>query len=376
MNDYVIKGDEALDCLQDTLANMHEKYRKFKVRTNFSLNSRSYNSVSSSNPLLPQKFFKGYVGVKRLFDNARVFDDDNYVRSQDLVYCMHDIFHEERHIYQKAVLYQDKNASQEVVDMAKCDVISGILPEYEKYIYRQKPSEIDAERYGWQKAVEYFDTHFLDENGHPLIDAREEMMNELFDINRSPLRRWFGNEYAGDYESAIDSLNESNDAYKYSISNFFDRPWKKNSETYKQLVIANGGLYAYSYLNAKMPDDARQVLYEFAVDTGNVSILAFPCLKQSIHDVKSGKRIVVPQMSKLEQAKYNSFNLFNPANAENLRFQDVYNRTYDVSSDCVQSRYRSPVKQQSSRETSLNRLIHKIDYSDDLESNHEHDGLS
>lgn len=114
------------------------------------------------------------------------------------------------------------------------------------------------------------------------------MMDELSDISCNSLREWFGNEYAGDYESAMDSLNESNDVYKYSISNFFDRPWKKNSETYKQLVTANRGLYAYSYLNAKTPDDARQVLYEFAVDIGNVSTLAFPCLKQSIHDAKSG----------------------------------------------------------------------------------------
>ena len=294
------------------------------------------------------------------------------VRSQDFVYCVHDIFHEERHVYQRAVLYKDKNASQEVVDMAKCDVVSSILPEYEKYIYRQKPSEIDAEQYGWQKAVEYFDTHFLDENGHPLIDAREEMMDELFDISCNPSREWFGNEYAGDYESAMDSLNESNDVYKYSISNFFDKPWKKNSETYKQLITANRGLYAYSYLNAKTPDDARQVLYEFAVDTGNVSTLAFPCLKQSIHDVKSvksNKRIVVPAMSRVERLKLNL------VNAKNLRFQDVYNHMSDVPSSRVQPDHHLPVKQQLSREASLDRLVRNIDYSD-ISSDHEHNGLS
>lgn len=375
MNDYVIKGDEALDCLQDVLLDMREKYRKFKVRTNFSLNSRSYDSVSSSNPLIPQKFFKGYVGVKRLFDNAKVFDDDNYVRSQDLVYCMHDIFHEERHIYQKAVLYQDKNASQEVVDMAKCDVVSGMLPEYEKYIYRQKPSEIDADSYGWQKTIEYFDTHFLDENGYPLIDAREEMMNELFDIRCDSSREWFGNEYAGSYESAMESLEEAKDIYRNSIADFFARPWQKNSETYKQLVTANRGLYAYSYVNAKTPEEARQVLYEFAVDTGQFSTIAFPCLKKSVSDVTSGKRVVVPAMSRAERWKYNPLNLLNPARAENLRFQDVYNRMSDVSSRTTSN--CSPVKKSLSREESLNRLVRKIDCSDsqsDYDCNH--DGFS
>lgn len=210
---------------------------------------------------------------------------------------------------------------------------------------------------------------FLDRNGHPLIDARKEMMDELFDISCNSSREWFGNEYAGDYESAMDSLNESNDAYKYSISNFFDRPWQKNSEAYKQLITANRGLYAYSYLNAKTPDDARQVLYEFAVDTGNVSTLAFPCLKQSIHDVKSGKRIVVPAMSRVERWKLNL------ASAENLRFQDVYNHMSDVPSSRVQPDHHPPVKQQLSREASLDRLVRNIDYSD-ISSDHEHNGLS
>lgn len=150
---------------------------------------------------------------------------------------------------------------------------------------------------------------------------------------------------------------------------FFDRPWQKNSETYKQLVIANRGLYAYSYLNAKTPDGARQVLYEFAVDIGNVSTLAFPCLKQSIHDVKSGKRIVVPAISRVERWKLNL------ASAENLRFQDVYNHMSDVPSSRVQPSQHPSVKQQSSREASLNRLVRNIDCSD-TQSEHEHNGLS
>ena len=363
---YVIDTNIAISHMNDELDCIIGKYKKYGVNVNGSLDGKILNSVTRSNAVLPVKYVEMTVAAKRLFDNVQY----DCVRSQDLVYCVHDIFHEERHVYQKSVLYKNKNASQEVVDMAKCDVVSGLLPEYEKYIYCQKPSEIDAERYGWQKAVEYFDTHFLDRNGHPLIDARKEMMDELFDISCNSSREWFGNEYAGDYESAMDSLNESNDAYKYSISNFFDRPWQKNSEAYKQLITANRGLYAYSYLNAKTPDDARQVLYEFAVDTGNVSTLAFPCLKQSIHDAKSGKRIVVPAMSRVERLKLNL------SRAENLRFQDVYNHMSDVPSSRVQPSQRPSVKHQSSREVSLDRLMHKIDYSDDLESNYEHDGLS
>ena len=364
---YIINTNIAISHMNDELDCIIDKYKKYGVNVNSSLDGKILNSVTRSNAVLPVKYVEMVVAAKRLFDNVQY----DCVRSQDLVYCMHDIFHEERHVYQKAVLYKNKNASQDIVDMAKCDVVSGLLPEYEKYIYRQKPSEIDAERYGWQKAVEYFDTHFLDRNGYPLIDARKEMMDELFDISCNPSREWFGNEYAGDYKSAMNSLNESNDAYKYSIPNFFDRPWKKNSETYKQLITANRGLYAYSYLNAKIPDDARQVLYEFAVDTGNVSTLAFPCLKQSIHDVNSGERIVVPAMSRVERWKLNL------ARAENLCFQDVYNHMSDVPSSRVPPSQRSSVKQQSSREASLDRLVRNIDCSD-TQSDHdyENNGLS
>lgn len=122
-------------------------------------------------------------------------------------------------------------------------------------------------------------------------------------------------------------------------------------------------------MNAKTSDDARQVLYEFDVDTGNVSTLAFPCLKQSIHDVKSGKRIVVPAMSRVERWKLNL------ASAEDLRFQDVYNHMSDVPLSRVQPDHHPPVKQQLSREASLDRLVRNIDYSD-ISSDHEHNGLS
>ena len=372
-NMYIIDTNTAISHMYDAIKNMMSEYGKKGINIDGHIDGYASDSVTRSNLFLPVKYLDVTVAAKRLFDNVQY----DCVRSQDLVYCMHDIFHEERHVYQKSVLYKDKNASQKVVDMAKCDIVSGILPEYERYVYHQKPSEIDADSYGWQKAIEYFDTHFLDRNGHPLIDARKEMMDELFDMSCNSSYEWFGNKYAGSYKSAMESLEEARDVYKNSAADFFARPWQKNSETYKRLVTANRGLYAYSYVNAKTPEEAHQVLYEFAVDTGNVSTLAFPCLKKSVADVKSGKRIVVPAMSRLEQAKYNPLNLVNLARAENLRHQDVYNRMSDVPSRATSQ--RSSVNPQPSREASLNRLMRNIDYPDtqsDHDHDHEHNGLS
>ena len=365
LNSYVVSLNDAINCLNGFVSDMHSEYKKKGVNVQLGYDEERGGAVTSSNPILPVKNVSISVGAKSMFDNAK----NGYVRSQDLVYIVSTVFHEERHLQQRAILYQDKNASQDIVDMAKCDVISGTFPEYEKLIYFFKPSEVDAEEVAWKKCVQYFDTHFLDENNKPMIDSRKELVDQLWEFNCQH-KQWYGMISSGSYESAIKSLEENREYYKYADVDIFT-VWHKNSERYKQLVKANHGLYAHSYVNAKTPEEARQVLYEFAVDMGEFSTIAFPCLKKSVDDVKSGKRIVVPAMSRVERLKLNL------SRAENLRFQDVYNHMSDVPSSRVQPSQRPSVKQQSSREASLNRLVRNIDYPDtQSDHDHEHNELS
>lgn len=370
-NKYILKVDDVIEIFNELSQSILNKYKQNGVKVNFGYDLCQLSSATISNPMIPLKQIDVSVGIKRLDDNAY----DDYICSQDLVYCLHDAFHEERHVYQRAVLYQDKDANQNVVDMAKCDIVSGVLKEYEKIVYHHKPSEVDAELYGWQKTIDYFDTHFLDKNGHPLIDARAEMLDELHDIEYDRNRSWSGDTWASSYENAIKSLEENMDYYKNTTFDLF-KPRQKITEYYKQFIQANYGRFAHAYANAKTPVDAKQVLFEFAYDIGEVSTLAFPCLKESVEEVKSGQRRVVPKMPIYESMRYKGINLLNSAfKNKDLRFQDVENRMYDEQSAHVHSSNRSFIQQQSSRDVSLDRLVRNINYSD-TQSEYEHNGLS
>lgn len=372
---YILDKDNAWKCLDDALSDMQLKYKKMGVIVNTQFDDTMCGSSTGSNPSLPQKMFDVSIGVGRYLRNILTIDGCSYVRSQDLVYSLHDIFHEERHVYQRAMLYQDENANQNVVEMAKCDIVSGVLKEYEKITYHHKPSEVDAELYSWQKTIDYFDTHFLDRNGHPLIDARAEMLDELHDIEYDRNRSWSGDTWTSSYENAIKSLEENMDYYKNTTFDLF-KPRRKITEHYKQFIQANYGRFAYAYANAKTPADAKQVLFEFAYDIGEVSTLAFPCLKESVEEVKSGQRRVVSKMPIYESMRYKGINLLNSAfKNKDLCFQDVESRMYDKQPTQVHSSNRPYVQQQLSRDTSLDRLVHNIDCSD-MQSEHEHNGLS
>lgn len=130
-NSYAISLRDAIICLNGFASDMHSEYKKKGVNVQLGFDEERGGAVASSNPILPVKNVSINVGVKSMFDNIK----NGYVRSQDLVYTVSTIFHEERHLQQKAFMYQDKNASQDIVDMAKCDVISGTFPEYERLIY-------------------------------------------------------------------------------------------------------------------------------------------------------------------------------------------------------------------------------------------------
>lgn len=372
-NKYILKVNDVIEIFNELSQAIPNKYKQHGVKVNFGYDLCHLFSVTTSNPMVPLKQIDVSVGIKRLDDNAY----DDYICSQDLVYSLHDIFHEERHVYQRAVLYQDENANQNVVEMAKCDIVSGVLKEYEKVVYHHKPSEVDAELYGWQKTIDYFDTHFLDKNGHPLIDARAEMLDELHDIEYDRNRSWSGDTWASSYENAIKSLEENMDYYKNTTFDLF-KPRQKITEHYKQFIQANYGRFAHAYANAKTPVDAKQVLFEFAYDIGEVSTLAFPCLKESVKEARSRQRRVVPKMPIYERVKYKSINPFNPAVKDNnLRFQDAESRMYDKQPTQVHSSNRPSVSQQLSRESSLDRLVRNIDCSDtQSEHDNKHNGLS
>lgn len=314
-NDYVVTLSDAVECLNGLSSNIKQDYKKNGIKVVLGYDDGSNDSDTVSNTILPVKYVSINVGVKDMIDNVK----DGRVKSSNFAYVVSTVFHEERHAYQRAFLYNDKNASQHIVDMAQCDIIGAVIPEYANLLYYDKPSEVDAELEGWKKCVKFFDTHFLDESGKPIIDARKELVNELHALQNEGKFNWFGGTTNVDsYDTAIRLLEDNKNTYKkYSVNLFADQ-WIKNSKRFKQLESVAGGRYADAYLNAATPDEARRVLYEFAVDTGEVSTLGFPCLQDSKKEVKSGKRVVTPGMAITERIRYNALN---PANQSGNDFQ-------------------------------------------------------
>ena len=312
--DYVITNEDAIECLNGLSSNIKQYYKDNGINIRFGYNNRLYSSSTLSNMMSPVKEIQVSVSIKRLLENAK----DGYVKSSDFAYTVSTVFHEERHAYQRAFLYNDKNASQHIVDMAQCDVIGAVIPEYANLLYYDKPSEVDAELEGWKKCVEFFDTHFLDENGKPIIDARKELVNELHEFRNEGDFDWYGDINVDSYDAAIQSLEYNKNSYKRLSVNLFADQWIKNSKRFKQLESVADGRYADAYLNAATPDEARRVLYEFAVDVGEVSTFGFPCLKNSKKDVKSGERVVTPRMNISERIRCNALN---PTNQSGNDFQ-------------------------------------------------------
>lgn len=314
-NDYVVTLGDAVECLNGLSSNIKQDYKRNGINIAFGYDEDSNSSSTLCNTVLPVKYVYMNVGVKYMIDNIK----DGYVKSSDFAYVVSTVFHEERHVYQRVFLYNDKNASQRTVDMAQCDVIGAVIPEYTDLLYYNKPSEVDAELEGWKKCVEFFDTHFLDENGKPMIEAREELVNALHEFRDEGSFAWFGGTTNVDsYDTAIRLLEDNKNTYKkYSVNLFADQ-WIKNSKRFKQLESVAGGQYVDAYLNAATPDEARRVLYEFAVDAGEVSTFGFPCLKNSKKEVKSGKRVVTPRMNIPERIRCNALN---PANQSGNDFE-------------------------------------------------------
>lgn len=315
MDDYLVTTDDAVRCLRMLSSDIKQKYKANGVRVDVVYNKYSYVSTTSANLLLPVKHIDIDLSIKQLLETVK----NDRVKTSDFAYTVSTLFHEERHAYQRVFLYNDKNASQRIVDMAQCDVIGAVIPEYADLLYYDKPSEVDAELEGWKKCVEFFDTHFLDESGKPMIDARKELVNVLHEFRDEGDFAWFGGTTnVNSYDDAIRLLEDNKNTYKkYSVNLFADQ-WIKNSKRFKQLESVAGGRYVDAYLNAATPDEARRVLYEFAVDAGEVSTFGFPCLKNSKKEVKSGKKVVTPQMNVPERIRCNTLN---PANQSDNDFE-------------------------------------------------------
>ena len=144
---YIISRDEAMSCLYDIENTFYKKYNNMLIIKYNNHNVNSKTTYDKRFPTSETSPINIIIGVKNLVQNST---DDN-VNTTDLVATIQAMFHEEHHVYQHSKLYTDKNTDEHTKDMAKIQIISTNIPEYNKMIYFKNPSEVDAELYSFQK---------------------------------------------------------------------------------------------------------------------------------------------------------------------------------------------------------------------------------
>lgn len=109
---------------------------------------------------------------------------ENQIDAKYLVDFTKVIFHETRHAYQTQTLFQNENLDDCSKNMARKYLLLYYFQSYYENPntpdnYYHSPFEIDAEQHSLLDTVQYFDTHFLDENGNPRYNAKK-MLYEMY----------------------------------------------------------------------------------------------------------------------------------------------------------------------------------------------------
>ena len=185
----------------------------------------SYLNTENKSPTSAPFNYKIEIGVGGLLTVMK----NGQVPSSELVRYTSIVFHEERHVEQKASLFHQNNPEKWIVDMARHDIITRYFPGYYKMNYLKQASEADAEEYGIKRAAEYFDTHYLKDN-KPMFDAR----SILLDYNKN-LPQWYleDNHELNSYEEMVDKLNFK----KKTIT----------SEVQDMPICTDGGIHQFVY---------------------------------------------------------------------------------------------------------------------------------
>lgn len=184
------------DALSRTLLLKYAPDVKF-VRTKYnSMIDYAYSSKPYSHPN-----YISSIGTKPIFDNMQ----GDMVRDRDTVWTVSHIFHENQHMYQQRILYQDASLlHDDVLTMARMDAIASVFHGYYDDLYWYLPHELDANYRAMQDTVSYFDTYVVNSQNQPIIDVRTELV-KCAEEHRS---YWFGSGVPHTFEGMLWSLED------------------------------------------------------------------------------------------------------------------------------------------------------------------------
>lgn len=147
---------------------------------------------------------------------------------------------------------------------------------YDRNSYLHQFCEIDAELYSWKKTVEVLSEKFSKD------DIKQSLVRGLKSNFAQP---WFASKFFDTYDDALANLQDSfakaknmtYDIDKPDIANKFSKGFMRNKFYYNQ--------YLHSFGSKR-----NDVLFEYCVKKNAVDLDKFPCLENSVKQIKSSRK--------------------------------------------------------------------------------------
>lgn len=286
-----------------------------------------------------------------------------FVPDNDFARIVLNMYHEQCHCIQKNYVFRLDNMD----DLSEKQLIQEIAcrenPDYYKNDgnYSINASEIQAEQYGILHTYDYLCESFpdVDAKYHEsiLVDiVNEKMRNFTYFVN-TPIQFTSLQDIEDAFDKAYDESFIKNRIY------FVEN--RKSKDVVKKYMQTHDDAKTV-YLNSETSFEKDKCIAAVNLKLHPDWLSTYPVLQN----------IDLSYENVIEKPYQIMANKKTPEQIREEQINQMLHGNRPVIQSRTQSSQSSPVKQQSSREVSLDRLMRKIDYSDDLESNHERDGLS
>lgn len=183
----------------------------------------------------------------------------------DFIWETHKLMHEFGHAHQRLNKFMNENADEDIINMAKQQIICNNFPYYAERSYNNQMVEIDAEIYSWIETVNALSNYFGKE-------AVEQSL--VTGIENHYAQPWFADKNISSWSDGLDNLNTS-------LSKAYDMTWNisPESENFVPDVYKTFG------------KDRNNLLFKYCILNRTCEQRKFLCLKSQIKTLKREQRM-------------------------------------------------------------------------------------
>ena len=353
-------------CLEQIMG-ITEEIERSNPNIKFTYNENETISKTHTNLIFDKEHNKYHIegstidmGLYNLYH--AVPNAENQIDAKYLVDFTKVIFHEMRHAYQTQTLFQNANLDDDSKNMARKYLLLYYFQSYYKNPntpdnYYHSPFEIDAEQHSLLDTVKYFDTHFLDENGHPCYDAKQ-MLYEIYKDKNDDA--WYlPKQYR---QNGFDNMIRNMETYKKHITQRtedFGLPENINYMTDVFLHHPFYQNYRTAFDNATIGTERDHILLQVILREDPAAATIFKCLSTECNTYLN----IFERTNQSNPAKViPSKALYSPHNTQ--KKSKVLNPIPKMSESDKQ-------KRNVDRITKAKHLCRNINYDDDISYNHD-----